>query len=365
MIQALPLASLTMPTSKPDVHFLDSRPGKPADLGVAVRTAYSRGDSDMYARFAFAYATSSGLQAMLPVFSQFGTWEGTEKKWVIGVHHGITEPRALRELLSLSNSKARVFVNGKQLTKESLASSKKLHAKIFCIECGSDKKLSALVAGSANLTGAALGRTSQNYEVGLAYLPGNPASIASSLDAWWAEVWKNSINLTEKLIDDYSLLRQQFIARNPDVVHDLEAPSELDAAHAKSLWMEAGAMSGGSRNQIEFGRELAAFFGPVENHQRLLVMRSGGTIWKDRPLSPKRTTFGVPIWRLSLPTSYQGAQSYPGKIVKLTRSSVGGSEVFRIDVVDAHSPRHLRWLRESHRDGHFSATSGGRQFGLA
>jgi HKD family nuclease len=365
MTEALPLASLTMPTSKPDVHFLDSRPGKPADLEAVVRTAYSRGESAMCAKFAFAYATSSGLQALLPAFSRYGTWEETEKKWVVGVHHGITEPRALKELLSLSNSRTRVFVNGKQLTKESLASSKKLHAKVFCIESGSEKNLSALVAGSANLTGAALGRTSQNYEVGLAYLPDKATSIASSLNAWWSEVWKNSINVTERLIDDYSLLRQQFIARNPDVVHDLEAPSELDAAHAKSLWMEAGAMSGGSRNQIEFGRELAAFFGPVENHQRLLVMRNGGMVWNDRPLSPKRTTFGVPIWRLSLPTSYQGAPSYPGKIVKFTRSRGGGSEVFRIDVVDAHSPRHLRWLRESHRDGHFSATSGGRQFGLA
>lgn len=360
----LGLLSVIMATVNDRVHLLDSRPGKPANLDDVVASAFSLEDSVTRARFAFAYATTSGLNALLPAFTRFEAWEGIEKKWLIGIHHGITEPRALQKLLSLRNSKTRVFVNGQRMTKESLTSSRKLHAKIFSIESGPGKNLSALVVGSANLTGDALGRSSLNYEVGLAHLPFGPEHVSSSLNSWWSEVWKNSINLTERLIDDYSRMRLLFIDRNPDVVHDFESPSELDASHASSLWIEAGAMSGGSRNQIEFGRELAAFFGPIADHQRLLRMQFGIAVWNDRPLTPKITSFGVPIWRLSLPTTSQGAPSYPSQIIKFTRKTIGGSETYLIEVAGADSSRYRKWLQKSHRSGQFSANSGGRKFGL-
>ena len=66
-------------------------------------------------------------------------------------------------------------------------------------------------------------------------------------------------------------------------------------------------MSGGSRNPVEFNRELAAFFGEPVSEQRQIHIEVGSEAWDDRPLSPKTTTFGADIWRLGLPTEAQQA----------------------------------------------------------
>jgi hypothetical protein len=121
-------------------------------------------------------------------------------------------------------------------------------------------------------------------------------------------------------------------------------------------------MSGGSRNQVEFGGELARYFGPKKHARRLLRIRSNGKEWDDRPLSYKVTTFGVKIWRLSLPTKDSGGYAYPGRVIRFRRSQDRQGQYFDMDVTDTGNLRHGRWRSAAHRFGYIGMTSGQRTY---
>ena len=124
-------------------------------------------------------------------------------------------------------------------------------------------------------------------------------------------------------------------------------------------------MSGGSRNQVEFSYELAEFFAPSIQAQRWLTLRAGNRSWNDRPLSPKTTTFGVDIWRLSLPTQSQSGMRYPDRVIKFERLiGAGGREAFQIAVADVGSEQHQRWRQEAIDRGAVGTTSGDREYGI-
>jgi len=344
--------------------FLAGRPGRPMNLSKVLEYSAAGPVGVRRARFAFAYVTSSGLQVLLRQLARFDTWEATRKKWLVGVHHGITEPRALEQLRSSERSHVRLYAGGSTLNLRSLVSGDRLHAKVACFDAGTQHQPTLLVAGSANLTGAALSPHAENYEAGLAYLPGDDLVVTRAFDLWWHEVWTDALEVTDSAIDKYAALRRQFLDRNPDAIYDLEPSSALDVRTAKVLWIAAGAMSGGSRNQVEFNEQLATFFTPDLDDQVLLRVLCGRVVWNNRPLTPKTTTFGVKIWRLSLPTSAHGAPSYPGRVLRFTRTGSPDQTMFRLDVADEQSRKHQQWIREAHRVGLVAATSGNRMYGL-
>jgi hypothetical protein len=139
----------------------------------------------------------------------------------------------------------------------------------------------------------------------------------------------------------------------------------VNPSEATVLWIEAGAMSGGSRNQVEFAQDLAEFFAPAIEAQRWLTLTAGSRSWSDRTLSPKRTTFGVDIWRLSLPTQAQSGMRYPDRIIRFERvQGPGGREAFRIAVADVGSNQHERWRHEALERGEVGTTSGDREYGI-
>jgi len=153
------------------------------------------------------------------------------------------------------------------------------------------------------------------------------------------------------------------VRENPMVLESVDPPSHATIKNAAVLWIEAGAMSGGSRNQVEFSRDLVEFFGNVQSEQRLLALRVGAQHWDDRPLSPKVTTFGVEIWRLSLPTFTSGGFEYPGKVIRFRRSA-GNRPEFLLDVADLGSRTAREWRARANRAGYISVTSGKRAFGF-
>lgn len=132
------------------------------------------------------------------------------------------------------------------------------------------------------------------------------------------------------------------------------------------LWIESGDMSGGSRNQIEFDEDLAAFFGialpPVGSAIELAVDVTGGE-WHDCGLAAKRTTFDVTIYRLNLPTAAKGGFDYPGTVLKFVPH---GGRYFRVHVAQAGSEEHRKWRADSEAAGTLAVTGGsaGREFGF-
>jgi hypothetical protein len=348
-------------------HILLGKPGSPLGLGRALRRAYSRVDTESVVRFGFAYVSYSGLDTLLSELSDVPNWRDSRKEWIVGLHHGITEPNALERICALSNCNVSVFAGANRLSLASLAIGQMFHAKLVWLTSGSivRRRPICLLASSANMTGAALGTQARNYEAGVALFG---ATISSTqlfaLEKWWNEARNASLKATDAVLDQYARLRSKFLERNPDSLAGVDPPSLAQLRSSKTLWIEAGAMSGGSRNQVEFNRELAAFFGQVTHRTRLLRIRAKGKEWDDRPLAHKVTTFGVDIWRLSLPTVSAGGFEYPGTVIRIDKAVDRDGEYFEVSVAEPSDSGSGRWRAKAHRHGHVGVTSGHRSFGF-
>ena len=346
-------------------NFFGGMLNSPPNLRTALRRAYGMSAQHWHARFGFAYVSVSGLEVLLRELNEIRQWGTTQKRWILGVHHGITEPAAIARLRSEKRSKVRVFTGGQQLTAKCLYAGPHFHAKVLCIEQGFRRRPACFLASSANLTGAALGPRARNYEAGIV-LSGNAIgkSHMTEFDLWWRSAWQASIGVTDDVIDRYAELRDQFLRKNPDTLSDLDPPSLENLAAAKILWIESGAMSGGSRNQVEFNHELAGFFGQISEQSRKLRIAAHGEMWDDRPLTPKTTTFGVEIWRLSLPTKASGGFDYPGRVICFKRRRDKEGAFFELDVAELGSPKYARWRSRAHGSGYVGLSGGNRAFGF-
>lgn len=336
------------------------RPEAGLDLPGALRTALAGAPGQMRVRFGCPFVSNAGLDILLSGLDSDNAWRRADKEWIIGIRHGITEPAAIERLRDLDRSVVRIFVGGRRLRADSLVSGRLFHAKVAFVESIQGNNTS-LLAGSANLTSAALGPSAINYEAGV-WIGSGAASQAhrTQFEAWWQEAWGQSIDVTDRVLQDYTRFRDSFLDRNPDTLVGVDPPSLDRLDSASVLWIEAGAMSGGSRNQIEFGRDLARFFGRVTNRSRNLRIEVNGRLYVDRPLTPKTTTFGVEIWRLSLPTERQCGLVYPGTVIRFQkRRAQQGRLYFELDVADPGSAEHDAWRASAHSRGYIGVTSGG------
>jgi len=215
------------------------------------------------------------------------------------------------------------------------------------------------------MTGAALGGEARNYEAGVALFGATlPSTQLVALEKWWNEARNASLKATGAVLDEYARLRSNFLQRNPDSLVGVDPPSLAQLQSSTTLWIEAGAMSGGSRNQVEFNRELAAFFGRVTYGTKLLRIKAKGKEWDDRPLAHKVTTFGVDIWRLSLPTVSGGGFDYPGRVIRIDKGMDRDGEYFEVSVAAPRGKGPGRWRAMAHRHGYAGVTSGHRAFGF-
>jgi hypothetical protein len=348
-----------------DIILETGRPTAPPDLRALFSSALRPMPAQQRIRLGFAYATESGLESFLISVAGIPQWKSSEKLWVLGLHHGITEPSAVEKISAMPNSVVRLFSGGKKLSQADLLSGYKFHGKVICVDGGPNTGINFLLVSSANLTGAALGNAVQNYEIFLALADKNPSKPWDvKFDAWWRAAWEKSFPVSDSLLKEYAKFRSSLIRRNPDLAAGFDPPTPQRVKEAANLWIEAGAMSGGSRNQVEFSRSLAEFFGPISKSSRKLRISANGKIWDDRPLSPKKTTFGVDIWRLSLPTEMQGGFLYPARCIRLHRRHDTEGKYFELSVSDTGSRQHQRWQTQSHLKGYAGLTSGKRAFGF-
>lgn len=335
-------------------------------LGAAVGQLLGGDPSGRLLKIGVPYLSDAGLEAFS---SGLGTkiWPTVAKTWLVGIHHGITEPRALRAILSASGSSARVFLHGRNVIKAELSATPIFHAKVVGVEdqLGGRISLTGVVVSSANITRAALARNGSpvNFEAGAA-LPVQSNAERLRWAAWWMAAWKRGIPLTHRVIDTYEKLRLRFLDANHGILNLVDPPSRGLLTSATNLWIEAGPMSTGwSNNQIEFNKDLADFFGPATRSRRILTFRIGNQSWNDRPLSPKRTTLNVDIWRLSLPTEYAGGVKYTDKVIHFTRDTEN-PKTFDVEVADPGSAKARAWRRQASATGYVGRTGGKREFGL-
>lgn len=119
---------------------------------------------------------------------------------------------------------------------------------------------------------------------------------------------------------------------------------------ATTFWMETGAASSDSRNQVELPNELAEFFTDAERQNEVILVQVPGVASPlPRPFTYRGTDYGqwTEIWRLGLPTQHMGAPSYVGQIFRFDRVQQGTQTSYVLTSVVPGSPAHQQLQAQS------------------
>ena len=138
----------------------------------------------------------------------------------------------------------------------------------------------------------------------------------------------------------------------------------MDVETATHLWVEAGNMSGGSRNQIEFSDDLIRFFDEDSRNSGKVFIAYNSKVKDYCPLADRGQGYGqwTNIWRLGLITQDKGGEAYPGRIIHLEKKLIGKKYAYLIEVVDLQSPEHKSLISSSASTG-VTGGAEGRNFG--
>ncbi len=135
---------------------------------------------------------------------------------------------------------------------------------------------------------------------------------------------------------------------------------------ATTLWIEAGAMQGGSRNQLELTDDIARFFGNQARDNEIVVIQLTLGVQHIRPFVYRGDDYGhyTDRWRLCLPTAQMGGPDYPNRVVRFDKVRIGAEIVFQLTVADLESSEHNSWRSLSAPpNGGIDTTFGGREYG--
>lgn len=205
-----------------------------------------------------------------------------------------------------------------------------------------------------------MGRRARNFELSVALGAGHNISARSGQDfgAWWTKLWKSSRRVDQRFVTSYAKLRLQVLDRNP-IIRQM-AGTPLGIHTANNFFVEVGAGSGppGLRHQVEFSRTLAAFFGRPIRGKRLLTLDSHASSWPNRPLSHKKTTYNVEIWRLGMPTQAAGGVPIAERAIMFKRTT--DPNRFDFEIADVGDAKFAKWNQQANLSGHVGATQGSR-----
>ena len=334
-----------------------TRPNDPNQAFLEASSEFILSRKPRFALAGFAFASIGGAKRLFDELP-LKEWEMCRKKFLLGLNQGITEPAAIDYICSKPNTEVRLFSPSGRLDRDALCSTPLFHPKTILLYGGA-KSSSLIYISSANLTSAAIGAKPSNYECGLSsvFTPSCKSSReVNRYRAWWKEIWDQSLVSSPRRINAYSKLRLKYFDRNPDTLSISESSSDI--IHSLNFWIEVGKASGIERHQIEFPEYLARFFGGPERHRVNLVLTSAGGTWQNRPISYKKTSFGVQIWRLGMPTVLSGGVPIQDRVIKFTRTK--DPLVFSYEVDDVDSEQAIAWLAKANRFGHTGRTRGSR-----
>lgn len=138
----------------------------------------------------------------------------------------------------------------------------------------------------------------------------------------------------------------------------------MSIEQATYFWVEAGDMSGGSRNQMEFTDEMALFFDEKSRASEQVFIAFDKETKAYCTFSNRGQDYDqwVNKWRLSLITKAKGGVDYAGRVVGFEKRKIGQAFVYVITVANVGSDTHEKWRSSSVYVG---ATAGaeGRAYG--
>jgi hypothetical protein len=308
-------------------------------------------------RVAAAFATEAGARALRNLVPA-PEFDSAEKRWLIGIEGGITQPEALVYLSGLPDSEVRVPFGLETLESPALHAATFFHLKLYAFT--SDRR-STIVSSSANLTESGL---RNNLEQFLAWAGDTIEPTSTTFDAWWRRMWSVADVADASFIENYTRLRlaiQPPVARPGPRGPILETePAPGDLKGAEWMWVEAlRPLEGGSNNQLELFLNGYHFFYPDAEPQRasrrqLEFVGPDGRVY-DNPErvihfnGPPLMARGNSMWRVRLPTAAEGLVGYQdgGVVLRFVRTPTPNR--YLVEITDVGSGLADRWERDSRK----------------
>jgi HKD family nuclease len=330
----------------------------PTPAGAShVLTELWAADQQQSAFVAVAFATEAGARTLRDLVHS-RDFDAVDKRWLVSIEGGITQPEALTYLAGLPNSEVRVPLGRKTLDSPNLRSPLFFHPKVYAFK---GRAHSTLVSSSANLTQGGL---RSNVEQFLAWsgTPTDPTSM--NFDAWWLPAWTSADIADPGFITAYSEARptiQPPLDRPGPPGPILEAePAPSDLKQADWMWIEAlRPLEGGSNNQLELFLTGYHFFFDEDEPRRdvrkqLEFVDAADRVYDnpDRIIhfnGPPLMTTGNSMWRIRLPTAHEGLTGYQdgGVVLRFVRTPTPNR--FQVEISDVGSAVALDWEQASRK----------------
>ena len=336
-------------------------------------------------RAAVAYASLPGCQDLNTLLGKSNSgWKVSEKRWLLSIDYGHTDPRAIRFLKGLPKSEVRIH-DGKNLLQRKLSPAASFHPKTFVFDRrgGDGPRSLGFVLGSANLTSGGL-ETNVEHVVGMCF-SGTIGKHEKRLFApvarfedWWDLAWLTADTASPAFLAKYQRMRRRYSPRVRDrrgttPRRKLPAPVTQMRAFArwekaKCFWIETGNLyknrgKNAPGNQLDTRRGTRVYLGfPYRQVPR--DTKLGGVTMKFGNKQAQRNrsiTFGnnsMDKIHLPVPGTF-GPSKYDNSVVHFRR--VGSNEF----IVSLGTGRIVAtWRRKSQRQGLFDRLGRGRRFGF-
>lgn len=336
-------------------------------------------------RAAVAYASVIGCEDLSSILSKTNpAWKSAEKKWLLSIDFGHTDPRAIRYLKRLPKSQVRIH-DGNDVLRRKLIPAATFHPKTFVFDRngGSGPRALGFVLGSANLTSGGLD-TNIEHVVGMRFsstIGKNEKHLfgaVSTFEEWWDLAWLTADPATPALIKKYQAMRQRYRPRvrdrrGPVPRRKLPAPvgqmrSFARWGNAKCFWIETANMyknrgKNNPGNQLDARRGTRVYFGfPYRDEARQTILGKVKMRYGSKPAQTDRS-----IWfgnnsmdkiHLPVPGTY-GPPQYDHSVIHFRR--VGPRE-FAVSLGNRRAA--ATWRRRSQQQGLLNRLGGGRRFGF-
>ena len=336
-------------------------------------------------RAAVAYASLPGCEDLnLMLVKANSAWKEAEKKWLLSIDYGHTDPRAIRYLKGLSKSEVRIY-DGKSLLQRKLMPTASFHPKTFVFDQAGKNGVRTLgiVLGSANLTSGGLDSNIEHV-VGLRFaanigkIERNLFEPVSTFEQWWDLAWLTADPVTATFLKKYEGLRRKYRPRVRDSRQapprrKLPAPvSQMRAfakwEKAKCFWIETGNLyknrgKNAPGNQLDARRGTRVYFGfPYSEVERDTKLGEVSMKFGNKPPQADRSIrFGnnsMDKIHLPVPSAF-GPVKYDNSVVHFRRVSLGD---FAVSVGNRRTA--TVWRQRSRQQGLLNKLGGGRRFGF-
>ncbi len=154
---------------------------------------------------AVAFATEAGVRELRNKIVGRERFDATQKKWLVGIQGGVSQPKALKRLADGDNSDVRVPFGQAALADLALNAPVSFHPKLFYFENSSSEK-AAVASTSANLTLSAL---TSNVEQILVWRGAKSDEVAVGFREWWDQLWDAADHVSEEFLAEYDPLASQ------------------------------------------------------------------------------------------------------------------------------------------------------------